>query len=311
MKRNFVCPCSGILYFLLSISALTQTSSVSGGNRDVQGNIDAHDTNIKVVDKKLKAAEDIMRAQPPDYDRAIATLAEAVQMAPDQDAVWYRLGVAYLRSANAQDDAVEKTKRSTEAYNDLEKAIDLVKQRKSQQLKEGFTPPCNIKGECIHVEPVKGTVSDHHKLGVYYSNFGDAAAKLGKKDEAIKDFQQAAQLDPAYAGTYYFDEGIILRNEAKSVEERKDAVEAFDKSAAADPTKAASYYLKGELLFGMATTDSEGKIVLLPGTVEALKKYLELQPNGRYAEQAKSMMAALNVTTQNSDGTTKGTNKKN
>ena len=305
MKRNSVWPCSAILCFFLSIPALTQ-SIVTGGNSAVPGHIEAH------LDERLKAAGEMMRAKPPNYDQAIAILTEATQMAPDQDGVWYRLGVAFLGSANAQADTVEKTKRTTEAYNDLEKAIDLFKQRKSRESQENSSKAaCNIEGVCTHVEPAKGASSDTHKLAVYYSNLGDAAAKLGKKDEAIKDLQQAAQLDPADAGTYYFDEGIILRNAAKTVDERKEAVYAFDESIAAEPTKAVAYYLKGELLFGMTTTDSEGKLIPPPGTVEALQKYLELQPNSPYTAQAKGFLAALNVTGESSDGTKKGTNKKN
>src|SRR5215471_18311535 len=239
MKRNFVCFCSAILCLFLSIPALTQTGAmVSGGNRDVKGNIEGHDDNNKVMDEKLKAAGELMRAQPPSYDQAIAILMEATQMAPDQDAVWYRLGLAYLGSANTQADAAEKTKRSTEAYNDFEKAIGLLAQRKSRDRQESSKSPCNVEGVCAHVETVKGGISDNYKRAVYYSNLGDAAARLGKNDEATKDFQQAAQLDPANAGTYYFNEGITLRNAAKTANEKKDAVDAFDKTIAADPTKA-------------------------------------------------------------------------
>src|SRR5438270_1924811 len=160
MKCNFVCPCSAILCFFLSIPALTQ-NSVTGGNRTVPGNIEGHDANVKVVDEKFKAAGDMMRTQPPSYDQAIAILLEATQMAPDQDAVWYRLGVAYLRSANAQADAAEKMKRSTEAYNDLERAIGLLAHRKSQDRQEGSKSPCNVEGVCAHVETVKGAISDN------------------------------------------------------------------------------------------------------------------------------------------------------
>ena len=280
--------------------------------QEEQANIARYNSKIKVINEKLKAAGDMMGAQPPRFDQAIAILTEVTQIAPDQDAVWYRLGVAHLKSANAQADDTEKTQHSTEAYNDLEKAIDLFKQRKRQGPPENSSkPPCSINGVCTHVEPVKaGEISDDHRLAVYYSNLGDAAARLGKNDEALKDFQQAAQLDLADAGTYYFDLGIILRNTAKSPDERKHAVEAFDKAIAADPDKAVAYYLKGEVLFGMVTTDSEGKIIPPPGAAEALEKYLELQPNGPYAEPAKSFLAALNNNVENSYGAKKDANKK-
>jgi len=315
MKRNSVCVCSAILCFLVSIPAWAQ-SSVTGGQKErqaEQANNEKYNATIKVVNEKLKAAGDLMRAEPPQYDQAIAILTEATQMVPEQDAVWYRLGVAHLKSADAQADAAEKTKRSTEAYNDLEKAIDLFKQRKSQAPKENSSNlPCTVNGVCKHAEvQTTGEISDSHQLAVYYSNLGDAAARIEKNDEALKDFQQAAQLDPAYAGTYYFDLGIILRNAAKSTDERKQAAEAFDKAIAADPNKATAYYLKGEVLFGMVTTDGEGKITPPLGAVEALEKYLELQPNGPYAGPAKGLLAALGTTVESNDGVKNGTmNKK-
>lgn len=320
MKRNAVRGCSRLLCLFVSISALAQTASVQGTSRDAaeeikkepeQAKRDKHRANIQGVQEKLKTAGEMMRAQPPRYDQAIAILTEATQMAPDQDVVWYRLGVAQLKSANVQADAAEKAKRSSQAYNDLEKAIDVFKAAKDQAAPENSSkPPCSINGVCTHVETVKtGAISDNHRLAVYYSNLGDAAARLEKHDEAVQDFQQAAQLDLAYAGTYYFDLGILLRNTAKSTEQRKQAVEAFDKAIAADPNQAAAYYLKGEVLFGMITTDGKGKIVPPPGTAEALEKYLELQPNGPYAQPAKSFLAALNTAVESSYGVKKETRK--
>lgn len=307
MKISYLYAGGAILYLSLSIPALPQVS-VTGGSHDVPANTEKYNTTIKVVDEKLKVAGDLMRAQPPNYDQAIAVLTEAKQMAPDQDVVWYRLGVAYLGSANALPDATEKTRRATEAYHDFEKAIGLFKQRKSQNGEESSKPPCNVEGVCTHVVTMKtGDISDDHKLAVYYSNLGDAAARLGKNDEAINDFQQAAQIDVADAGTYFFDLGVILRNAARTMDERKQAAEAFDKAIAADPKKAAAYYLKGEVLFGLITTDAEGKPIPPPGAVEALRKYLELQPNGKYAGQAKSFLMALNGTSEDAN---QGTNPK-
>jgi hypothetical protein len=45
------------------------------------------------------------------------------------------------------------------------------------------------------------------------------------------------------------------------------------------------------------------------GTAEAFQKYLELQPNGPHAEEAKQMLAALNQTIETGYGK-KGAPKK-
>ena len=94
--------------------------------------------------------------------------------------------------------------------------------------------------------------------------------------KSVKSYDQAAQLNPAGAAQYYYNQGAVLTNSGKVDE----ANAAFDKSIAADPTKADAYYQKGVNLINKATTDKSGKVIPAPGTAEALNKYLELQPTG-------------------------------
>ena len=89
-----------------------------------------------------------------------------------------------------------------------------------------------------------------------------------------------------------------------------EANAAFDKSIAADPTKADAYYQKGVNLINKATTDPKtGKVIPAPGTEEALNKYLELQPNGPYAEGAKSMLQYIGSNIETSFGKKKTSKK--
>ena len=69
-----------------------------------------------------------------------------------------------------------------------------------------------------------------------------------------------------------------------------DAVVAFDKCIAAKPDYAEAYYQKGAALVGKATYDKDGKVQPIPGTVEALNKYLDLSPNGKNAASAKELL---------------------
>src|SRR5215469_6013457 len=263
-----------------------------------------YNANIKAVNEKLLAATNLTKAQPPNYDQAISTLNEATQMAPDQDVVWYRLGATYLQSATAQTDKAEQTKRNTEAYNDLHKAIDLYKQRTGTAAPAGGAP----QGSAPAQKPA--SPADNMKLATYYDNLGAAAAHIGKTDEAVNSYAQAAQLDPTRSGDYYFKEGAVLTNSGSDENARKAAAAAFDKAIAADPNKADAYYWKGSNLIGMATTDSSGKLVAPEGTAEAFQKYLELQPNGPHAEEAKQMLAAMNQTVESSYGKKGSTKKK-
>jgi tetratricopeptide (TPR) repeat protein len=83
--------------------------------------------------------------------------------------------------------------------------------------------------------------------------------------------------------------GALLVNTGQN----DQAVEEFKKAIAADPSYADAQYQYGVAMAGKATTDSSGKIIAPPGTVEALQKYLELKPDGPYAQSAKELIAQL------------------
>jgi tetratricopeptide (TPR) repeat protein len=128
----------------------------------------------------------------------------------------------------------------------------------------------------------------------YYNNYALALAKDKKMDDARQNLEKAAQLDPPGAGKYYYNMGALLVNTGQS----DQAVEEFKKAIAADPNYADAQYQYGVALAGKATTDSSGKIVAPPGTIEALQKYLELKPDGSNAQSAKELIAQLGGTVE-------------
>jgi len=123
----------------------------------------------------------------------------------------------------------------------------------------------------------------------YYNNFSLALAAAGKVDEARASLAKAIELDPGGAGTYHYNLGAFLLH----ANQTDAAVEEFRKSIAADPGHASAYFEIGMALAGKANIDGAGKIHPVPGTVEALKKYLELDPRGPNAQAAKEMIAAM------------------
>jgi tetratricopeptide (TPR) repeat protein len=239
---------------------------------------------VKTLNEKLAAAKAASDAG--DFDTAIAQVTEATQMDPTRDLLWAKLGDYNLTSASKQTDSAEKAKRYEASITDYQKALELRQ---------------------------KATESDSKKsadatkvLASFYNNLGKAEAQLGKTDEAVKAYNQAAQLDPAGAGMYYFNLGAILTNAnvKNDAEMRKAAVQAFDKAIVADPTKADAYYWKGTNLIGAATLQGD-KMIAPDGTAEAFQKYLELQPTGPHAEEAKAMLQGLGSTVETSYGTAK------
>jgi len=138
-------------------------------------------------------------------------------------------------------------------------------------------------------------------LGSYHSGLALALLKQGKTEPGIAECDKVVQLDPASAGQCYYNGGAVLTNMGKADE----ANVAFDKAIAADPTRADPYYQKGVNLLGKATLSKEGKMVPVPGTAEAFNKYLELAPNGPYAQASKDLLASIGAAVQTSFGTQK------
>jgi tetratricopeptide (TPR) repeat protein len=126
-------------------------------------------------------------------------------------------------------------------------------------------------------------------LASYYDNLGQAYAKSGKIPEAIDAYNKEVEQDPTHASQAYYNEGAVLTNTGKT----DDANAAFTKSIQADPNHADSYYQRAINSLQKATVDKSGKMVAPPGAVDDFNKYLELQPEGPYAEGAKQMLETL------------------
>ena len=124
----------------------------------------------------------------------------------------------------------------------------------------------------------------------YHNNYALALANEGKIDEAQAELVKAAQLDPPNGGRYFFNLGAVLVN----TNHMKEASDAFRKATEADPNFADAYYQLGISLTGMASLDSKtGKVQPVPGTVEALQKYLQLAPTGPNADAAKGLLETM------------------
>ncbi|MCU1330778.1 MAG: repeat-containing protein [Bryobacterales bacterium] len=125
-----------------------------------------------------------------------------------------------------------------------------------------------------------------------YNNYALALAKNKKIDDAKANLAKAAELDPPGAGKYYYNLGALLVNSGQN----DAATDTFKKAIDLDPAYADAQYQYGVALAGRATTDATGKVIPPPGAIDALQKYLQLKPDGSYAQQAKEMIAALGGT---------------
>ncbi|MFZ0821143.1 MAG: tetratricopeptide repeat protein [Candidatus Acidiferrales bacterium] len=127
-------------------------------------------------------------------------------------------------------------------------------------------------------------------LGMMLANEGNAYLKMKKNDLAIAAYTKAAELDPNPAVAYF-----NLCATQYNIGNTDGALAACDKAIAADPKKADAYFIRGSLLIASSTTDAKGKVIAPAGTVEALKKYLELAPDGPHAVEVKEMLEYVGV----------------
>lgn len=125
-------------------------------------------------------------------------------------------------------------------------------------------------------------------VGQMLTNEGNSYLKLKKNPEAIAAFTKAAEMDPN-PGIAYFNLCATQYNTGNM----EGAAVACDKAIAADPTKADAYFIKGSSLYGNGKLDAQNKYIVPPGTVDALKKYLELAPTGAHSDDVKAMLEAV------------------
>jgi tetratricopeptide (TPR) repeat protein len=248
--------------------------------QEAQAKAQKENMTVKELNEKLLAAKTASDAG--DFDTAISTLKEATDVDATRDLLFFKLGDAYRMSATKQTDPAEKSKRYAAAAEAYQKAIDL---------------------KTAHPDPKETDANT--KLAAYYNNLAEADAKSNKIDDAITNYNKAAQLDPARAGQYNFNIGAVLTNAGKV----DDAITAFDKVIAVDPTKADAYYWKGVNMIGKATLKGD-KMVAPEGTAEAFNKYLELAPTGSYAQPAKDMLASIGASVETGFNKKKAATKK-
>ena len=188
------------------------------------------------------------------YQTAIDNLNKAGELDAQQVAVWDSLGEAYT--------GLGDTQTGDERNKSYDAAIEAFK-----------------KG--LAIKPDDAAV---------YNQMGNLYAKERKIPEATEALNKAASLNPAMASKAYFNLGANLVNSGHA----DQATEWFKKATEVDPNYAEAWYQLGSTSMMKGTVDPKtGKQSYPPETATALKKYLELQPNGPHAQEASAMLTAV------------------
>jgi tetratricopeptide (TPR) repeat protein len=127
----------------------------------------------------------------------------------------------------------------------------------------------------------------------YYNNLGNVLARAGKIDDAKAAYTKSAELDPANAGLAWRNFGISLYQAGRMA----DAIEPLQKATQIDPKNPQGWYLLGTCMVADPSiykqVGDKIEVTPKPGTVEAFKKAIELDPNGPIGAQAKQGLEQL------------------
>jgi len=157
---------------------------------------------------------------------------------------------------------------------------------------EQYQEAINMLQQAAVLKPAAGT----------YMELGTDFAQVGKMPEATATCDKILTVDPTarnmQAGCYK-NVAIVLTNKGKLA----DALTPLQKATQLNPQDALAWKLLGDAFSStIASKSEEGKTVYVvpSGTIEAYEKYLQLQPNGPYAEQVKIALDALAQLTKRS-----------
>ena len=124
-------------------------------------------------------------------------------------------------------------------------------------------------------------------LGIAEAGLGEVYARSGKVAEANQAYDAAAQADPPQAALFLKNESIIFFQQGNA----KAQAAAADEAIKANPNDPILYYLKGQALVQNATIDPKTQRIVLPAEcTAAYQKYLELAPNGPFANEVAGIL---------------------
>jgi len=187
------------------------------------------------------------------YPQAIEQFNKAAEMDPKQVVIWSNLAEAYSE--------MSKTQTGAEQQASLDKAVETYK-------------------KALELAPSDAGMANN--LALVY-------ARQKKFPEMEAELNKAVQLDPTNAGRYYFNMGAVLTNAGQT----DAACTAFKNATEKDANYADAYYQYGICLTGKATAKPDGSLTFPDGTSQAFQKYLELKPDGPFAESAKGMLQTM------------------
>lgn len=124
----------------------------------------------------------------------------------------------------------------------------------------------------------------------HHNNLAILLAGTGRFDEAVRHFEQARRLDKQRTGAYEFNLGAAYLQAGQF----KQSSEHFRNSLRRDPTRADAQYF-----YGLSLIREGAKGKKQRNAVKAMRRYLQLEPKGPYAEAARNHLQELGAPVAN------------
>ncbi|HEY3937179.1 MAG TPA: carboxypeptidase regulatory-like domain-containing protein [Bryobacteraceae bacterium] len=211
----------------------------------------------------------------------------------------YNAATDSIKAAGAEPDKAQKAVKYQAAIDSLNKAGQLDANQAAiwDSLGEAYTGLGDTQTGDDRTKSYDAAIANYNKglaikpgdAGVY-NQIGNLYGKERKIPEATEALTKAAQLDPTMAAKAYFNMGANLVNGGQP----EKAADFFKKATDADPNYYEAWYQYGSLQMMQGKVDPKtGAQSYPPETAPALRKYLELQPNGVHAQEATAMLQAM------------------
>lgn len=234
--------------------------------KEEQAKIKADKDKLMSLNALITQARNAMQAQK--WKDAESALQQLIAAAPD---------TTHWEFFKALGDSQGRATEYQDAINAYEKAIPLAQEYVSGKLPVDPNNPFS--------DPAKARAG----IGQMLTSEGNAYFAMGNTAKAAEVYSRAAEMSPNPSNAYY--NLCVTQSNSGNLTE---ALAACEKSIAADPSQPNGYYLKGSVLYKNGKTEG-GKFVPVPGTAEALKKYLELAPNGEHVAEVNGLLVAMGL----------------
>jgi tetratricopeptide (TPR) repeat protein len=262
-------------------------------NHDMGVNINLADADVKSFREKARAAiEENKRASTmkEHYDAGTAAVTQAMdlhkllaQTPPDQKEA---LQAKIDASATQAITEFQLTLKSLgEDASDSDKRAIYTMMGNAYDAQEKYDEEAGVLRKAAEINPPSAA---------HYNNLGNALAKAGKIEDARAAYDKSAAIDPKNAAQAYRNLGVVLYNAGNLAS--PGVVDVMKKATDLDPTNAQGWFLLGAALAANIQSKQVGDkmtFTILPGTVEAYQKCIELSPTGPLAQQARDALEGL------------------